>query len=85
MSFDVILPFLRPIEGLIKDPEVSEIMVNGPSRVFIERGGRLEEVSGVRSRISLCRSRCGISHGRLAMKSAKIGRYSIPGFPMGPA
>ena len=47
MSFDVILPFLRPIEGLIKDPEVSEIMVNGPSRVFIERGGRLEEVSGV--------------------------------------
>ena len=47
MSFDVILPFLRPIEGLIKDPEVSEIMVNGPARVFIERSGRLEEVSGV--------------------------------------
>ncbi len=47
MSFDVILPFLRPIEGLIKDPEVSEIMVNGPARVFIERNGRLEEVPGV--------------------------------------
>jgi pilus assembly protein CpaF len=47
MSFDVILPFLRPIEALIKDPEVSEIMVNAPSRVFIERSGRLEEVPGV--------------------------------------
>jgi pilus assembly protein CpaF len=47
VSFDVILPFLRPIEGLIKDPEVSEIMVNAPARVFIERSGRLEEVPGV--------------------------------------
>jgi pilus assembly protein CpaF len=47
MSFDVILPFLRPIEGLIKDPEVSEIMVNAPARVFVERSGRLEEVAGV--------------------------------------
>lgn len=47
MSFDVILPFLRPIEGLIKDPSISEIMVNGPSSVFIERGGRIELVPGV--------------------------------------
>ncbi len=47
MSFDVILPFLRPIERLIKDPGVSEIMVNAPPRVFIERNGRLEEVAGV--------------------------------------
>ena len=47
MSFEVILPFLRPIEGLIKDPGVSEIMVNAPARVFIERDGCLEEVSGV--------------------------------------
>jgi pilus assembly protein CpaF len=47
MSFDVILPFLRPIEGLIKDPSISEIMVNGPTCVFIERNGRLERVPGV--------------------------------------
>ncbi len=47
MSFDVILPFLRPIESLIKDPEVSEIMVNGPACVFIERDGRVELVPGV--------------------------------------
>ena len=48
MSFDVILPFLRPIEHLILDPDVTEIMVNGSRRVFIERAGLLEEVPGVR-------------------------------------
>ncbi|HXJ43291.1 MAG TPA: ATPase, T2SS/T4P/T4SS family [Bryobacteraceae bacterium] len=47
MSFDVILPFLRPIEGLIKDPTVSEIMVNGPACVFVERDGQLALVPGV--------------------------------------
>ena len=46
MSFDVILPFLRPIENLIKDASISEIMVNGPASVFIERNGRIEPVPG---------------------------------------
>ena len=48
MSFEVILPFLRPIEHLILDPDITEIMVNGSRRVFIERAGRLEEVPDVR-------------------------------------
>jgi pilus assembly protein CpaF len=47
MSFDVILPFLRPIAHLIQDPEVSEIMVNGSGRVFVEREGLLREVANV--------------------------------------
>src|SRR5260370_42331996 len=47
MSWDVIIPFLRPIEPLLLDPEVSDILVNGASRVFIERAGELEEVAGV--------------------------------------
>ena len=47
MSFEVILPFLRPIEHLILDGEISEIMVNGSSRVFIERRGRLERTNVV--------------------------------------
>ena len=38
-GFELILPFLRPIEHLILDPEISEIMVNGPEQVFIERAG----------------------------------------------
>jgi pilus assembly protein CpaF len=47
MSFDVILPFLRPIAHLIEDPEVSEIMVNGSRRIFVERQGLVREVSDV--------------------------------------
>ncbi len=47
MSFEVILPFLRPIEGLIRDPEITEIMINGPACVFIEREGQIEPVPGV--------------------------------------
>jgi len=44
MSWDVILPFLRPIEELIRDPEISDILVNGGSRVFVERNGSLRAV-----------------------------------------
>ena len=48
MSFDLILPFLKPLEHLILDPDVSEIMVNGPEQVFVERQGLLAAVEGVR-------------------------------------
>ena len=33
-GFELILPFLRPIQHLILDPEISEIMVNGSDCVF---------------------------------------------------
>jgi pilus assembly protein CpaF len=48
MSFDVILPFLRPIAHLIQDPDVSEIMVNGSGLIFVERNGQLDPVPDVR-------------------------------------
>ena len=35
---------LGPLEPLVGDPEVSEVMVNGPDRVFVERRGRVERV-----------------------------------------
>jgi pilus assembly protein CpaF len=41
MSFEVILPFLRPIEHLIRNVEISEIMVNGSGRIYIEKHGEL--------------------------------------------
>ncbi|MGC1417734.1 MAG: ATPase, T2SS/T4P/T4SS family [Candidatus Acidiferrum sp.] len=46
-GFELILPFLRPIEHLILDPDISEIMVNGPTSIFIERAGRLLAVPDV--------------------------------------
>lgn len=32
---------LGPLEGFLADPAVTEIMVNGPDRIFIEQAGRL--------------------------------------------
>jgi pilus assembly protein CpaF len=40
---DVILG-LGPLQPLLADPAVSEIMVNGASSVFVERAGRIEQV-----------------------------------------
>jgi pilus assembly protein CpaF len=46
-GFEMILPFLKPIEHLILDDSISEVMVNGPDRVFIEKDGFVQEVKGV--------------------------------------
>jgi pilus assembly protein CpaF len=46
-GFEVILPFLKPIEHLILDESITEVMVNGPDRVFIERDGYLQQVPGI--------------------------------------
>ena len=32
---------LGPLEPLLKDPDVNDILVNGPNRVFVERAGKL--------------------------------------------
>ena len=32
------------LEPLLEDPSVTEIMVNGPDRIYVERGGRVEQV-----------------------------------------
>jgi pilus assembly protein CpaF len=36
---------LGPLQPLFADPAIGEIMVNGPNRVFVERGGCLERVT----------------------------------------
>src|ERR1700739_3184232 len=46
-GFETILPFLKPIEHLLLDDTISEVMVNGADCVFIERRGVLEPVNGV--------------------------------------
>ncbi|POM27045.1 putative MT3759-like conjugal transfer protein [Actinomadura rubteroloni] len=37
---------LGPLEPYLNDPEVTEIMVNGPGQIYVERGGRLTLVGG---------------------------------------
>jgi pilus assembly protein CpaF len=46
-GFETILPFLKPIEHLILDDSISEVMVNGADSVFIEKSGYLQAVRDV--------------------------------------
>jgi pilus assembly protein CpaF len=46
-GFETILPFLKPIEHLILDESISEVMVNGADQVFVERAGFVEQVPGI--------------------------------------
>jgi pilus assembly protein CpaF len=48
VSFEVIIPFLKPIEHLLMNTTISEIMVNPDGSVWMEERGRIELVSEVR-------------------------------------
>lgn len=48
MSFEVIIPFLKPIKRLLEAESVSEIMVNPDSSVWVEEGGQIQLLSGIR-------------------------------------
>ena len=48
MSFEIIIPFLKPIRHLLEAKTVSEIMVNPDSSVWIEEDGKIQLLSGIR-------------------------------------
>ena len=62
-GFEIILPFLKPIEHLILDDSISEVMVNGPDRIFIEKAGYLEQSTASRSATDHLSWRSRISQG----------------------
>jgi Flp pilus assembly CpaF family ATPase len=41
IGFEPILSFLRPIQHLILDADIGEIMVNGRDRIFMEKAGNI--------------------------------------------
>jgi pilus assembly protein CpaF len=48
VSFAVIIPFLKPIEHLLKNAAISEIMVNPDGSVWIEEGGHIARQPNIR-------------------------------------
>lgn len=48
MSFEIIIPFLKPIEPLLLNQTISEIMVNPDGSVWIEEAGRIRSLPDVR-------------------------------------
>jgi pilus assembly protein CpaF len=47
VSFEIIIPFLKPIERLLLSKTISEIMVNPDGSVWIEEEGRIEPLPGL--------------------------------------
>jgi Flp pilus assembly CpaF family ATPase len=48
VSFEVIIPFLRPIQPLLESATISEIMVNPDSSVWIEESSHIRQMSDIR-------------------------------------
>jgi pilus assembly protein CpaF len=48
VSFEIIIPFLKPIEPLLLSQTISEIMVNPDGSVWIEEAGRIQSLPDVR-------------------------------------
>jgi pilus assembly protein CpaF len=46
-GFETIIPFLKPIEHLLLDPSISEVMVNGPDHIFVEKDGFVEQIKDI--------------------------------------
>ena len=63
LSLDDLKPFLPGLESVLDDDEVSELMVNGPGTVFVERRGRmtamqvpeLDEAAVLRAAVQIAR------------------------------
>ena len=75
MSFELIIPFLRPIESLLADDEISEIMCNPDSSCWIERDGRISPARDVRFKT-------GELHAGLEVIANKFGKQLDASHPM---
>ena len=49
-GLDLLKPFLPGLEAALDDPDVSEIMINGPGNVWLEGHGRLRPLRRARAR-----------------------------------
>jgi pilus assembly protein CpaF len=75
MSFELIIPFLRPIESLLADDEISEIMCNPDSSCWVEREGRITHAANVRFK-------AGELHAGLEVIANKVGKQLDASHPI---
>ena len=72
---------LGPLEPLMRDPTITDILVNGPKTVYVERNGRLERSTCRSTTSGTCsRSSSGSSAGS-AGGWTRPARWSTPGCP----
>ena len=75
MSFELIIPFLRPIESLLDDDDISEIMCNPDSTCWIERNGIIHPMPAHRFK-------SGELHAGLEVISNKFGKQLDASHPI---
>jgi pilus assembly protein CpaF len=75
MSFEIIIPFLRPIESLLDDDDISEIMCNPDSTCWIEREGIIRPASEHRFKT-------GELHAGLEVIANKFGKQLDASHPI---
>ena len=75
-----------PIEPLLRDPEITEIMVNGADYIFVERAGKIYPVDApLRRRGPPAPRRSTRSSAASAGASTRPARWSTPACPTAPA
>ena len=75
MSFEIIIPFLRPIEALLGDDEITEIMCNPDSTCWIEREGIIRSAPEHRFKT-------GELHAGLEVIANKFGKQLVSRQPI---
>jgi len=75
MSFELIIPFLRPIQALLQDDEISEIMCNPDSTCWVERCGIIQRASG-------SAFNTGELHAGLEVIANRFGKQLDPDHPI---
>ena len=71
-----------PLELLLKDDKIGDIMINGPKHVYVEKEGKIQNRKSSSATTSICsRSSTGSFPGSAA-GSTRPRRWSTRGFPM---
>ena len=72
---------LGPLEPLLQDPTVSDILVTTPHLVYVERGGKLYRTSVEFKTILICSASLKKSCRESVAASTNRRRWWTPGFP----
>ena len=75
---------LGPLEVLLADPAVEEVMVNGADRVYVERGGRIEVTDVAFADEDELRNAIERILAPLGRRVDGLARWSTPGSPTAP-
>ena len=76
---------LGPLEPLLRDETITEVMVNGPQQVYIEREGQLELTNVTFQNDEHVMKIIDASSRPSAAASTSRARWWTPAWPMAPA